>query len=162
MAAKSTRVDVVFKKGLNIFGGDVELANPVLTILIDPKGGIEFKINAKDVTSEFLTRVVNLNWTVSDEDKKLTPEPYERMIHDAMDGNGSNFADWNGVAIAWKFVDAIQEAWDATREQFLTMFQVQWDQKHQTICWPRMATNGSSRANSLKMDFVTAQLAFVS
>ena len=40
------------------------------------------------------------------------------MIHDAMDGNGSNFADWNGVAIAWKFVDAIQEAWDATREQF--------------------------------------------
>ncbi|WP_099088687.1 glucose-6-phosphate dehydrogenase [Weissella cibaria] len=118
LAAKSTRVDVVFKKGLNIFGGDVELANPVLTILIDPKGGIEFKINAKDVTSEFLTRVVNLNWTVSDEDKKLTPEPYERMIHDAMDGNGSNFADWNGVAIAWKFVDAIQEAWDATREQF--------------------------------------------
>lgn len=118
LAAKQTRVDVVFKKGLNIFGGDVELANPVLSILIDPKGGFEFKINAKDVTSEFLTRVINLDWTVSAEDKQLTPEPYERMIHDAMNGNGSNFADWNGVAIAWKFVDAIQEAWDAQHQDF--------------------------------------------
>ena len=118
LAAKQTRVDVVFKKGLNIFGGDVELANPVLSILIDPKGGFEFKINAKDVTSEFATRMINLNWSVSENDQKVTPEPYERMIHDAMNGDGSNFADWNGVSIAWKFVDAIQEAWDATRAEF--------------------------------------------
>ncbi|GAK31636.1 glucose-6-phosphate dehydrogenase [Weissella oryzae SG25] len=118
LAAKQTRVDIVFKQGLNIFGGDVKLGNPVLSILIDPKGKIEFKLNAKDVTSEFLTRMINLQWQVSEEDQRVTPEPYERMIHDAMDGNGSNFADWNGVAIAWKFVDAIQEAWDAKHEDF--------------------------------------------
>ena len=118
LAAKSTRVDIVFKKGLNIFGGDVSLSNPVLSILIDPKGGIEFKINAKDIKSAFDTRMVDLAWQVSDEDKAVTPEPYERMIHDAMNGDGSNFADWNGVGTAWRFVDAIQSAWDSKKEQF--------------------------------------------
>jgi glucose-6-phosphate 1-dehydrogenase len=118
LAAKSTRVDVVFKKGLNIFGDDISLANPVLSILIDPKGGIEFKINAKDIKSAFDTRTIDLAWQVSDEDKAVTPEPYERMIHDAMNGDGSNFADWNGVGTAWRFVDAIQAAWDAKKEQF--------------------------------------------
>lgn len=118
LAAKSTRVDVVFKKGLNIFGEGVSLDNPVLSILIDPKGGIEFKINAKDITSSFATRTIDLDWQVSDEDKAVTPEPYERMIHDAMNGDGSNFADWNGVGTAWRFVDAIQAAWDAKKESF--------------------------------------------
>ncbi|KAA8445274.1 glucose-6-phosphate dehydrogenase [Weissella paramesenteroides] len=118
LAAKSTRVDVVFKKGLNIFGEGVSLDNPVLSILIDPKGGIEFKINAKDITSSFATRTIDLDWQVSDEDKAVTPEPYERMIHDAMNGDGSNFADWNGVGTAWRFVDAIQAAWDAKKELF--------------------------------------------
>ena len=91
---------------------------PVLSILIDPKGAIEFKINAKDITSAFATRMIDLDWQVSDEDKAVTPEPYERMIHDAMNGDGSNFADWNGVGTAWKFVDAIQAAWDAKKEAF--------------------------------------------
>ena len=35
-----------------------------------------------------------------------------------MDGNRSNSADWNGVAVAWKFVDAIQDAWDKTPATF--------------------------------------------
>jgi len=119
LAAKQTRVDVVFKKDANIFGmtGN-ELVNPVLSILIDPVGKVEFTLNAKKVSENFSLRPIKLEWQVSAEDKAITPEPYERMIHDAMDGNGSNFADWNGVAVAWKFVDAIQNAWDNTRADF--------------------------------------------
>ncbi len=113
LAAKATRVDVVFKKGVNIFGvGGEKLVNPVLSILIDPVGKIEFTLNAKDTTSEFQTRPDTLTWEVSASDKAMTPSPYERMLHDCMNGDGSNFADWNGVSVAWKFVDAIQEAWD--------------------------------------------------
>ncbi|WP_419155501.1 glucose-6-phosphate dehydrogenase [Weissella minor] len=119
LAAKATRVDVVFKQGVNIFGqGGENLVNPVLSILIDPVGRIEFTLNAKNVSDSFETRPVTLDWQVSDEDKVVTPEPYERMIHDCMDGNGSNFADWNGVAVAWKFVDAVQDAWDKTPATF--------------------------------------------
>ncbi|AIG64981.1 glucose-6-phosphate dehydrogenase [Weissella tructae] len=119
LAAKQTRVDVVFKKDANIFGmaGDA-LVNPVLSILIDPVGKVEFTMNAKKVAEDFALRPVTLEWQVPAEDKAITPEPYERMIHDAMDGNGSNFADWNGVAVAWKFVDAVQEAWDNSHAEF--------------------------------------------
>ncbi|ORI81497.1 glucose-6-phosphate dehydrogenase [Leuconostoc mesenteroides subsp. mesenteroides] len=98
LAAKQTRVDIVFKAG---------------TFNFDPKGAIELKLNAKSVEDAFNTRTINLDWAVSDEDKKNTPEPYERMIHDTMNGDGSNFADWNGVSIAWKFVDAITAVYDA-------------------------------------------------
>ncbi len=118
LKSKQTRVDVVFKKGLSIFGNDIELDNPVLSILIDPKGSIEFRINAKDTTSEFKTRTDIMKWEVSYLDMERTPEPYERMIQDAMNGDGSNFADWNGVSISWKFVDAIQKAWDTEVAEF--------------------------------------------
>lgn len=115
LAAKQTRVDIVFKAGTFAFGADQDAQESVLSILIDPTGGVEFKINAKAVEDEFNTRTINLDWTVSDEDKANTPEPYERMIHDTMNGDGSNFADWNGVATAWKFVDAISDVWNADK-----------------------------------------------
>lgn len=111
LAAKQTRVDIVFKAGSFDFAG-VKGAEPVLTIIIDPKGEVKFTMNAKKVADTFDTRLITLDWQVSDEDKKLTPEPYERMIHDTMNGDGSNFADWNGVAQTWKFVDAITKAWN--------------------------------------------------
>ncbi|KAI3473695.1 hypothetical protein Pfo_031493 [Paulownia fortunei] len=92
-----------------------EAQEAVLSIIIDPKGAIELKLNAKSVEDAFNTRTIDLGWTVSDEDKKNTPEPYERMIHDTMNGDGSNFADWNGVSIAWKFVDAISAVYTADK-----------------------------------------------
>lgn len=118
LAAKTTRIDVVFKRDANLFNNSEALEKNVLSIIIDPKGKIEYTIIAKDTTPEFQTRPIKLEWKVSDADKAQTPEPYERMIHDTMNGNGSNFADWNGVAVAWKFVDAIQSAWDATHQEF--------------------------------------------
>ncbi|CAH0418723.1 glucose-6-phosphate dehydrogenase [Periweissella ghanensis] len=118
LAAKTTRIDVVFKQDANIFNSAQPLEKNVLSIIVDPEGKIEYSIIAKDTTPEFKTRPITLEWKVSAEDKAQTPEPYERMIHDTMDGNGSNFADWNGVAVAWKFVDAIQSAWDATHQEF--------------------------------------------
>ncbi|QBO36089.1 glucose-6-phosphate dehydrogenase [Periweissella cryptocerci] len=118
LAAKTTRIDIVFKKDYNLFDSNQPLSNDVLTIIIDPEGRIEYKIAAKATTAEFKTRPITLKWKASDEDKAQTPEPYERMIHDTMDGNGSNFADWNGVAVAWKFVDAVQSAWDSVHQDF--------------------------------------------
>lgn len=115
LAAKQTRVDIVFKAGTFNFGSEQEAQESVLSIIIDPKGAIELKLNAKSVEDAFNTRTINLDWAVSDEDKKNTPEPYERMIHDTMNGDGSNFADWNGVSIAWKFVDAITAVYDADK-----------------------------------------------
>lgn len=115
LAAKQTRVDIVFKAGKFNFGSATPAQESVLSILIDPKGGVQFTVNAKRVSDAFDTRTIDLGWQASAEDKQNTPEPYERMIHDAMDGNGSNFADWNGVATAWRFVDAISAVYTADK-----------------------------------------------
>ena len=115
LAAKQTRIDIVFKAGTFQFGAAQEAQEAILSILVDPTGGIEFKINSKSVEDDFNTRLIGLDWQVSEEDKLNTPEPYERMIHDTMNGDGSNFADWNGVAIAWKFVDAISAVYAADK-----------------------------------------------
>ncbi|WP_439425403.1 glucose-6-phosphate dehydrogenase [Oenococcus alcoholitolerans] len=114
LSEKQTRVDIVYKKSAFDFGefNQDKLEEPVLSILIDPVGRIEFSLNGKDVTTEFQTRSDLLSWQVSDKDKELTPDPYERMFHDAMNGDGSNFADWTGVSISWKFVDQIAKTWD--------------------------------------------------
>lgn len=114
LAAKQTRVDIVFKKSTFDFGpaNKDRLQDSVLSIIIDPIGSIEWKINGKDVATEFQTDIKDLIWTISPEDKAESPDPYERMIHDAMNGDGSNFADWQGVKTSWEFIDVINNAWD--------------------------------------------------
>ncbi|MDR2660428.1 MAG: glucose-6-phosphate dehydrogenase [Lactobacillaceae bacterium] len=113
LAEKTTRIDVVFKPTAFNFGGNAGLQGyPVLTIIVDPYGSIKLQLNAKAVTDNFFLRKINLDWNVSEQDKTDSPEPYERMIHDTMNGDGSNFADWNGVATSWKFIDEIVKVYD--------------------------------------------------
>ena len=42
-----------------------------------------------------------------------SPEAYERLILDCMEGDMTNFTHWEEVAASWKFVDRIRQAWDA-------------------------------------------------
>jgi glucose-6-phosphate 1-dehydrogenase len=44
---------------------------------------------------------------------KQSPEAYERLILDAMSGDATLFARRDEVQEAWKFVDAIENAWHA-------------------------------------------------
>ena len=44
---------------------------------------------------------------------EVVPEAYEKLLLDALLGDATNFAHWEEVAYAWKFVDSIREAWDA-------------------------------------------------
>ncbi len=44
-------------------------------------------------------------------DEMNTPEAYEKLIHDCLLGDATNFAHWDEVALSWNFVDAISETW---------------------------------------------------
>ena len=50
--------------------------------------------------------------------KEEAPEPYERLLHDALEGNHTNFASWSEIAYAWKFVDVARKLWDIEEPQF--------------------------------------------
>ncbi|MDF7637573.1 glucose-6-phosphate dehydrogenase [Leuconostocaceae bacterium ESL0958] len=110
---KTTRIDVVFKAGSFDFGNGQKSAETVLTIEVSPEEKVTLSLNAKAVADDFETRTIDLGWTPSASEKAAIPAPYERMLHDAMDGDGSNFADWNGVATAWKVTDAVSQTYAA-------------------------------------------------
>ncbi len=44
-----------------------------------------------------------------------TPEAYEKLIHDCLLGDATNFAHWDEVALSWNFVDSISETWAANK-----------------------------------------------
>ncbi|CAH1855579.1 glucose-6-phosphate dehydrogenase [Convivina praedatoris] len=115
MTTKTTRIDVVFKAGTFAMGAQQEPQETVLSIIVSPDASIQMSLNAKDVADTFSTHLINLDWQPTAQETAETPAPYERMIHDAMDGDGSNFADWHGVATAWKFTDAISDVYAADK-----------------------------------------------
>ena len=124
LAGKFTRVEVVFKKPLiDIFAtpansNDQKLNNNVLTIYIDPNPGFSLTLNAKKVGQGYTTEPIDLAFSQSAEQKALSPEPYERLFHDALEGNSTNFASWSEIADAWQFVDVIRQVWDNEEPNF--------------------------------------------
>jgi glucose-6-phosphate 1-dehydrogenase len=40
-----------------------------------------------------------------------TPEAYERLLYDAARGESTYFTRWDEVALQWRFVDRIVQAW---------------------------------------------------
>lgn len=123
LADKFTRVDVVFKKPLvDIFSfpqsGSAPLTANVLTIFIEPNQGFSLTVNAKNSEQGFHTEPVSLKFLEDSKRTKETPQPYERLIHDVLKGDGTNFASWPEVASAWKFVDQIRRVWDIQQPMF--------------------------------------------
>ncbi|WP_010621368.1 glucose-6-phosphate dehydrogenase [Paucilactobacillus suebicus] len=123
LADKFTRIDVVFKKPLiDIFAfpqnPNASLSENVLTIYVEPNSGFALRVNAKSTGQGFETEPINLDFFQDADKEKEVPEPYERLLHDALEGNSTNFASWSEVAYAWKFVDAIRKLWDIEVPRF--------------------------------------------
>lgn len=125
LADKFTRVDVVFKKPVvNIFSDNNDFQNNsplnanVLTIFVDPNQGFSLLVNVKNNDQGFKTEPVNLTYMEDSKRTKKTPLPYERLIHDVLKGDGTNFSSWQEVAYAWKFVDQIKRVWNIQQPLF--------------------------------------------
>lgn len=128
LADKFTRIDVVFKRPIvNIFNHDdvrdndddaTSLAPNVLTINVEPTEGVELRMNAKAIGQGFATSPIQLNYAHDPEATTNSPEAYERLLHDALNGDATNFTHWKEVAYSWKFVDVIQKYWDEHTPDF--------------------------------------------
>lgn len=122
LADKFTRIDVVFKRPIvNVFNKDdvtrnddaeTSLEPNVLTISVEPTEGFELRMNTKAVGQGFSTTPVKLAYAHDAKATANSPEAYERLIHDALNGDATNFSHWKEVAKSWQFVDVIQKYWD--------------------------------------------------
>ena len=113
--SKTTVIDVVFKEAESpLFEHETKGKCPSnrISIHITPKEGFCFVINSKAVGNSYglqtshLEKIFDKNFGLS------SPEAYERLILDCMEGDMTNFTHWEEVAASWKFVDRIRQAWD--------------------------------------------------
>ncbi|KJJ40696.1 glucose-6-phosphate dehydrogenase [Bacillus subtilis] len=117
MKEKSTKIVVQFKDiPMNLYYGNENNMNPnLLVIHIQPDEGITLYLNAKKLGGAAHAQPIKLDYCSNCNDEMNTPEAYEKLIHDCLLGDATNFAHWDEVALSWSFVDSISEAWAANK-----------------------------------------------
>lgn len=113
LPVKTTEVVVEFKQmPTNVYLGQKHTLEPnLLVIRVNPMEGIYIKINAKKPGSESQIQPLAMEFCQSCQVGINSPEAYERLIHDAANGDSTYFTRWDEVATAWAFVDRIAAAW---------------------------------------------------
>ncbi|MCA9766298.1 MAG: glucose-6-phosphate dehydrogenase [Carnobacterium sp.] len=114
LAEKGTQIDIEFKNvPLNLFdNNDKPLPANILTIYIQPTEGFSLELNTKKIGLGLETETLKLEHKHSAETTANSPEAYEKLILDCLNGDSTNFTHWDEVATSWKFVDVIREHWD--------------------------------------------------
>ncbi|MCJ7839384.1 glucose-6-phosphate dehydrogenase [Lederbergia sp. NSJ-179] len=120
MTTKSTKIIIQFKDvPMNLYySSDEKLAPNLLVIHIQPEEGISLHLNAKNTGQSMETTPVKLDFSTNDIAGYNTPEAYEKLLHDCLRGDATNFTHWDEVALSWNFVDKISRVWEAHKANF--------------------------------------------
>ena len=113
--SKTTVIDVVFKGAESpLFEQETKgkCASNRISIHITPKEGFCFIINSKAIGNTYGLQTSHLEKIFDKSFGINSPEAYERLILDCMEGDMTNFTHWEEVAASWKFVDQIRQTWD--------------------------------------------------
>ena len=82
-----------------------------LLIHVAPQEGISMRLNGKVPGGTMTIKDVELNFNYADTFKKEAPEAYERLIHDAIDGDQTLFIRGDEAEAAWEVIDLILQGW---------------------------------------------------
>ncbi|WP_062104741.1 glucose-6-phosphate dehydrogenase [Bacillus niameyensis] len=120
MTAKSTKIIIQFKDvPMNLYyNSDEKLAPNLLVIHIQPEEGITLHLNAKNTGQTMETTPVKLSFSTNDIAGYNTPEAYEKLLHDCLRGDATNFTHWDEVALSWQFVDKVSQVWESHKASF--------------------------------------------
>lgn len=120
MKRKCIQVVVEFKEvPMNLYyDKDQHLDSNLLVINIQPNEGVSIHLNGKKYVQGIETESVQLSYSMSAQDKMNTVDAYENLLYDCLKGDATNFTHWEELKSTWKFVDAIQEAWNKFEPEF--------------------------------------------
>jgi glucose-6-phosphate 1-dehydrogenase len=115
MARRVTEIAVQFKRppGTLFAGGGFDLAPNTLSFQIQPDEGLSMVLNGKVPGLETRTQPVKMNFRYSTTFGSNTPEAYERLVLDAMIGDGTLFIRGDEAETSWKLYTPVLEAWAA-------------------------------------------------
>ncbi|MBI2767385.1 MAG: glucose-6-phosphate dehydrogenase [Chloroflexi bacterium] len=110
MARRTTEVAVIFRESPVTYfhGTGIERLKPnMLNISIQPEERISFQFLAKVPGTEMRVEPVEMDFSYGESFKVQPAEAYERLLHDAMDGDHTLFARADSVDRAWEVVEPV-------------------------------------------------------
>ncbi|MDR1605536.1 MAG: glucose-6-phosphate dehydrogenase [Streptococcaceae bacterium] len=113
LTEKGTRINIVFKADVNIF--NQAIAQNILTIYIQPTEGFSLQVNGKEVGKNFAIEPVKLDFRHNADALGNSPEAYEKLMYDVLNGDATNFSHWHEVKASWTLIDKIVETWQADK-----------------------------------------------
>ncbi|WP_078681142.1 glucose-6-phosphate dehydrogenase [Clostridium sp. USBA 49] len=118
MKNKSTEIVIQFKSMPKVLYGKSsdEILPNLLVIRVQPMEGIFFQFNTKKPGTENIIIPVQMDFCQNCQFGINTPEAYERLLYDAMNGDSTLFTSWDEVEYSWKFVDIISDYWKNNNE----------------------------------------------
>jgi glucose-6-phosphate 1-dehydrogenase len=108
LPVRATEIRVIFKRPPRLAITAHKPDADELVLRIDPNPGTDLVIQAKTPGAN-RTRTVDLSLIFADELGEA-PEPYERLLSDAMKGDSSQFTRQDDVAETWRIVQPLLDA----------------------------------------------------
>lgn len=125
MARRVTEIAIRFKRPPgNIFAESERflLTSNTLAFQIQPDEGLSLILNAKIPGLETRTQPVKMNFRYATTFGSNTPEAYERLVLDAMIGDGTLFIRGDETERSWQLVTPILEHWKQRKRQGLDSY----------------------------------------
>jgi len=82
-----------------------------ITLRLQPNEGITLRFNGKIPGTSLQIRPVRMHFSYDAEFGAYTPEAYERLLLEALEGDATLFIRRDEVEAAWTIVDPIRAAW---------------------------------------------------
>jgi glucose-6-phosphate 1-dehydrogenase len=125
LARRVTEIAVQYKQvPLSLFGAK-NMAGEApnrLVLNIQPEEGITLDFGAKVPGPEDAIRGVHMDFSYAEAFGADTPEAYERLLMDCMNGDATLFTRSDEVQAAWAFVDGITAAWQQAGDKQLPQY----------------------------------------
>ena len=114
LAGKASEIAVQFKRPPGILFGEDErfsLTPNLLVIRIQPNEGVTLYLNSKTPGLETKLQPIQLSFGYETTFGSNTPEAYERLILDALNGDGTLFIRGDEAEISWNLLSPILDFW---------------------------------------------------
>ena len=84
-----------------------------ITLRLQPQEGITLRFNGKVPGASIQVRPVRMHFSYDAEFGAYTPEAYERLLLDAIEGDATLFIRRDEVEASWAIVDHVRSSWSA-------------------------------------------------
>jgi glucose-6-phosphate 1-dehydrogenase len=88
-----------------------KLDSNAITLRLQPDEGITLRFNGKIPGTNLQIRPVRMHFSYDAEFGAYTPEAYERLLLEALEGDATLFIRRDEVEAAWSIVDPIRQGW---------------------------------------------------